>query len=135
MSYLKLHPIGSIDYKKLYEAGSPLDRIDDLKKVIFLKEMDDYIRSKNSDVEQVIINLAASHTSMFVVNSDGERASDERPLVRFNVMVIIKKGDRRERGSAGGLEICRVGDDERGSNQNHQLLPRLQMIFYLLLAN
>ena len=92
----------NIDYKKLYEAGSPLDRIDDLKKVIFLKEMDDYIRSKNSDVEQVIINLAASHTSMFVINSDGERASDERPLVRFNVMVILKKGERRERGSAGG---------------------------------
>ncbi len=92
----------NIDYKKLYETGSPLERVDDLKKVIFLKEMDDYIRSKNSDVEQVIINLAASHTSMFVINSDAERANDERPLVRFNVMVILKKGDRRERGSSGG---------------------------------
>ena len=92
----------NIDYKKLYESGSPLERIDDLKKVLFLKDMDEYIRSKNSDVEQVIVNLAASHTSMFVINSDSERTSDERPLVRFNVMVILKKGDRRERGSAGG---------------------------------
>ena len=92
----------NIDYEKLYETGSPLERIDDLKKVLFLKDMDEYIRSKNSDVEQVIVNLAASHTSMFVINSDSERTSDERPLVRFNVMVILKKGDRRERGSAGG---------------------------------
>ena len=92
----------NIDYKKLYESGSPLERIDDLKKVLFLKDMDEYIRSKNSDVEQVIVNLAASHTSMFVINSDSERTSDERPLVRFNVMVILKKGERRERGSAGG---------------------------------
>ena len=29
-------------------------------------------------------------------------AFDDRPLVRFNVMVILKSNDRVERGSAGG---------------------------------
>ncbi len=91
-----------INHTKLYESDSPLDRITDLEKVTFLKKVDDYIRSKDNLVEQVIINLAASHTSMFVINNEGVRASDDRPLVRFNVMVILKKGDRRERGSAGG---------------------------------
>ena len=30
------------------------------------------------------------------------RLFDDRPLVRFSVMVILKVGDRRERGSSGG---------------------------------
>ena len=58
------------------------------------------MRSKDNRVEQVIVNIAASHTSMMVVNSDGLKASDLRPLVRFNIMVILKKerGGARNRG-------------------------------------
>ena len=42
--------------------------------------------------DRVIVNIAASHTSMMVLNSDGLKASDLRPLVRFNIMIILKKG-------------------------------------------
>ena len=51
----------NIDYKKLYETGSPLERIDDLKKVLFLKDMDEYIRSKNTDVEPVSYTHLRAH--------------------------------------------------------------------------
>ncbi|MAR77376.1 MAG: metalloprotease TldD [Gammaproteobacteria bacterium] len=88
--------------RKLYEPVSPIDGIKDDLKVKFLKKIDNHIRAKDSRVEQVIISLAGSYDSIFVANTDGIKAFDDRPLVRFSVMVILKKGDRRERGSAGG---------------------------------
>ena len=91
-----------VDFKKLYIADSPLTSITDDRKVDFLKEIDKYIKSKDKRVQQVIINLSASFDSIFVANSLGSYSFDDRPLVRFNVMVILKSGDRLERGSAGG---------------------------------
>ena len=43
-----------------------------------------------------MVSIAASHTSMLIVNSDGLKASDIRPLVRFNIMVILKKVMKKE---------------------------------------
>ena len=91
-----------IAFKKLYESSSPIDLTTDKDKVNFLKDIDQYIRQKEPMIEQVIVSLAASHSSVFILNTDGINAFDERPLVRFNVMVVLKKGARRERGSAGG---------------------------------
>mgnify|MGYP001591803419 CR=1 FL=1 len=90
------------DFKKLYISESPLTSVSDNSKVDFLKEMNRYIKNKDKRVQQVIINLSASHDSVFVANSLGTYSFDDRPLVRFNVMVILKSGDRVERGSAGG---------------------------------
>ncbi len=90
------------DFKKLYISDSPITSITDDRKVDFLKEMNKYIKSKDKRVQQVIINLSASFDSIFVANSLGTYSFDDRPLVRFNVMVILKSGDRLERGSAGG---------------------------------
>tara|TARA_B100001113_G_scaffold128669_1_gene105058 strand:+ start:18407 stop:19837 length:1431 start_codon:yes stop_codon:yes gene_type:complete len=90
------------DFKKLYISDSPLTSITDDRKVDFLKEMNKYIKNKDKRVQQVIINLSASFDSIFVANSLGTYSFDDRPLVRFNVMVILKSGARVERGSAGG---------------------------------
>ncbi len=90
------------DFKKLYIADSPLTSVTDDRKVDFLKNMNKYIKKKDKRVQQVIINLSSSFDSIFVANSLGTYSFDDRPLVRFNVMVILKSGDRVERGSAGG---------------------------------
>ena len=90
------------DFKKLYISESPLTSISDREKVDFLREIDNYIKKKDKRVQQVIINLSSSHDSIFVANSLGKYCFDDRPLVRFNVMVILKSNDRVERGSAGG---------------------------------
>jgi len=90
------------DFKKLYISDSPLTSVSDDRKVDFLKEMNKYIKNKDKRVQQVIINLSASFDSIFVANSLGTFSFDDRPLVRYNVMVILKSGDRLERGSAGG---------------------------------
>ena len=88
--------------KRLYESVSPLDYGKDETKVLFLKNIDKYIRDKDSRVDQVIVNLVGVYDSVFVLNTDGINVFDDRPLVRFSVMVILKVGERRESGSAGG---------------------------------
>ena len=90
------------NFKKLYISESPLTSITDNEKVNFLRELDNYIKNKDKRVQQVIINLSSSHDSIFVANSMGTYSFDDRPLVRFNVMVILKSNDRVERGSSGG---------------------------------
>jgi len=90
------------DFEKLYISESPLASVTDDQKVNFLREINKYIKGKDKRVEQVIINLSSSFDSIFVANSLGTYSFDDRPLVRFNVMVILKSGDRVERGSAGG---------------------------------
>ena len=89
-------------FKKLYISESPLTSITDEEKVNFLRELDNYIKNKDKRVQQVIINLSSSHDSIFVANSMGTYSFDDRPLVRFNVMVILKSNERVERGSSGG---------------------------------
>ena len=90
------------DFEKLYISESPLASVTDDQKVNFLREINKYIKGKDKRDEQVIINLSSSFDSIFVANSLGTYSFDDRPLVRFNVMVILKSGDRVERGSAGG---------------------------------
>ena len=90
------------DFEKLYISESPLASVTDDQKVSFLREINKYIKGKDKRVQQVIINLSSSFDSVFVANSLGTYCFDYRPLVRFNVMVILKSGERVERGSAGG---------------------------------
>ena len=92
----------SQNIRKLYNSVSPLDfKTDDIK-VKFLKDIDKYVRDKDDRVEQVIVSLAGTYDSILILNTDGIKAFDDRPLVRFSIMVILKVGDRRERGSSGG---------------------------------
>ena len=43
----------------------------------------------------------AVHEVVLIANSDGALAADVRPLVRFNVSVIVEQDGRREQGYAG----------------------------------
>ncbi len=88
--------------KRLYDSTSPLSYGKDETKVMFLKNIDKYIRDKDPRVDQVIVSIAGVYDSIFILNTDGVKVFDDRPLVRFSVMVILKVGERRESGSAGG---------------------------------
>ncbi|QYH28992.1 metalloprotease TldD [Aeromonas salmonicida subsp. masoucida] len=48
----------------------------------------------------------AVYEEILVAATDGTLAADIRPLVRLSVTVIAEKGERRERGSAGGGGRC-----------------------------
>ena len=53
-------------------------------------------------MQQVTVSLVAAHDIMLVLDSQGQLASDVRPLVRCSVQVIAEQNGRREQGSAGG---------------------------------
>jgi TldD protein len=67
-----------------------------------MQELDTYIRAKEPMVQEVNISLSAVYEQVLVAATDGTYAADIRPLIRLSISVLAKKGDRRERGNAGG---------------------------------
>jgi TldD protein len=60
------------------------------------------VRALDPRVQQVIVSLTGAIDTVLVARSDGIIGSDVRPLVRFNVQVIVEQAGRRESGYAGG---------------------------------
>jgi TldD protein len=86
----------------LYLPMDPLPTLTDDAKVELLQRVDREVRRLDPRVKQVNASLAAAHDVMLVCSSDGILAADIRPLVRFNVSVVVEAGDQREQGYAGG---------------------------------
>lgn len=86
----------------LYAAENPLDVIGRAQKVELLKQIDVATRALDSRIKQVTVSLAGVWDRILVAAQDGSLAVDIRPLVRFNVSVIVEQNGRRERGSHGG---------------------------------
>ena len=74
----------------------------DADKVALLRDVEDYIRQLAPEAEQVVSSMSAVYEEILVAASDGTFATDIRPLVRLNCSVLLTKGERRERGGAGG---------------------------------
>ncbi|MCA4773803.1 metalloprotease TldD [Wolbachia endosymbiont of Mansonella perstans] len=86
--------------KNLYSKINPINEIDLSSKIKLLNEVNEYVRFKNNCVKQVKITLSGKWQVIQIIKGD-HRLSDIRPLVRFNVLVIVEKDSRIERGSAG----------------------------------
>ncbi|MEM6511791.1 MAG: metalloprotease TldD [Pseudomonadota bacterium] len=86
----------------LYPATDPITSISDEQKTELLARIDRETRALDSRIEQVIISMASTQDMMLVAASDGTLAADVRPLVRFNVSVILEDDGRREQGYSGG---------------------------------
>ncbi|HET8789680.1 MAG TPA: metalloprotease TldD [Modicisalibacter sp.] len=85
-----------------YAGVDPLSGLSAEDKIAMLKQADRVARAADPAVVQVSASLTGVHEVVLVRASDGTLAADIRPLVRFNVSVIVSKNGRRERGSAGG---------------------------------
>ena len=85
----------------LYGDENPLGTPDFASKVRLLETMDSYVRSRDARVRQATFSLGASWQVVEILRADGERYQDVRPLVRFNVSVVVGEGDRQESGSHG----------------------------------
>lgn len=90
------------DENILYPALDPLERMSADEKVELLRKVDAEARRQDSRVSEVVVSLAGVHEVMMVAVSDGTLSADVRPLIRFNVSVIVEQDGRREQGSAGG---------------------------------
>lgn len=86
----------------LYPAMDPLQTLDKHQKIALLEQMDKFARSLDPAINQVMASISGVYEEVLVAATDGTLAADVRPLVRLSVTVIAEKGERRERGSAGG---------------------------------
>ncbi len=87
--------------QRLYLPIDPLATLSDDAKVAWLERVDRETRAMDPRVKQVMASVNAVHEIMLVANTDGVLAADVRPLVRFNVSVIVEQDGRREQGYAG----------------------------------
>ena len=87
---------------RLYPPVDPLPSLADEEKVALLQRVDREVRALDPRVKQVVASFAAAHEVIFICASDGGLAADVRPLVRFNISVIVEHNGRREQGVAGG---------------------------------
>ena len=86
----------------IYSAINPLGSFDKYQKIALLEEIDRYIRTKEPLVTEVSASINGVYEEVLVAALDGTYAADIRPLVRLSISVLVEKGDKRERGSAGG---------------------------------
>ncbi|HFQ4931398.1 metalloprotease TldD [Vibrio vulnificus] len=98
----QVHAFKRSENQHYYTAVNPLAGWEKQQKTELLKSLDAYIRTKEPLIKEVSISLSGVHEQMLVAATDGTYAGDIRPLVRLSISVLAEKGERRERGSAGG---------------------------------
>jgi len=86
----------------LYPVTDPTTSLGDGEKTALIARIDEGARALDPRVEQVIISMTSGQDLVLVAGSDGTLAADVRPLVRFNVSVILEHDGRREQGYSGG---------------------------------
>lgn len=85
----------------LYLPVDPVATLTDADKVAWLERVDRETRKLDPRVVQVMASVTAVHEVVLVATSEGDMAADVRPLVRFNVSVVVEQNGRREQGYAG----------------------------------
>jgi TldD protein len=86
----------------LYQPIDPILSLDKSDKIGLLQQADRFARHLDSRVKEVTVSLGGSQDIVMVMRSDGLLAADVRPLIRFNVSVIVEEKGRREQASSGG---------------------------------
>ncbi len=92
----------SPEVARLYAPENPLEVLTRAEKVELLKRVDVATRALDPRIKQVTVSLAGVWERILVAAADGSLGADIRPLVRFNVSVIVEQNGRRERGGQGG---------------------------------
>ena len=85
----------------MYGSDDPLTAIPFADKVALCSAIDAAARARDPRVAQVSVGLSGSWSVVEIVRADGFVATDIRPLVRLNVSIVAKQGDRREAGFHG----------------------------------
>ncbi len=87
--------------KKFYNDINPIEQKTLNSKLEVLNKVNDYLRKKDGAVKQVTANFLGEHKSIEIIRSGGEAITDIRPLIRFNVSVMLEKNGRKETGVYG----------------------------------
>lgn len=88
--------------KQVHSGFDPIASLDSAAKVALLNKVETLAKAADPRIVQVMAGLTCEYDMIYIARLDGRHAADIRPMVRLNVTVIAKQGDRREQGSAGG---------------------------------
>lgn len=120
---LDLHPQGT--NKKLYSDENPLLGMAFKDKISLLEEIDAYARALDPKVCQVSSSISGEWQTVEIIRPGGHRVRDVRPLVRLNVSVVVKDGDRMEsgyQGAGGRYEYSQLLTQENWKGQADEAL-------------
>jgi TldD protein len=87
--------------KNFYNDINPIEEKDLNSKIEVLNKVNNYLRSKDSNVKQVTSSFSGEQKSIEIIRLGGQSITDVRPLVRFNVSVMLEKNGRKETGVYG----------------------------------
>ncbi|OSI08601.1 TLDD protein-like protein [Neisseria animaloris] len=88
--------------KDVHATINPISGLDSAAKVALLNKVEMLAKAADPRIVQVMAGLTCEYDLIYIARLDGKHTADIRPMVRLNVTVIAKQGDRREQGSAGG---------------------------------
>ena len=88
--------------KPVHSVCNPIATLESAEKVALLNQVETLAKAADPRIVQVMAGLTCEYDMIYIARLDGKHAADIRPMVRLNVNVIAKQGDRREQGSAGG---------------------------------
>ncbi|MBK9070268.1 MAG: metalloprotease TldD [Myxococcales bacterium] len=72
------------------------------EKLALLRAADQAARAYDPRIEKVEASFAESLREVLVITSDGRRATDLQPMIRFGVRAVAEDGGKRQAGSSGG---------------------------------
>lgn len=87
---------------QLYTENDPIAKMSDAEKIAILTTADELARAEDPRVVEVMASLAAVYEVVMLVNNQGKKVADVRPLIRLNITVIVDADGKREKGSMGG---------------------------------
>ncbi|WP_339863581.1 metalloprotease TldD [Paremcibacter congregatus] len=120
---LALHPKGTNE--KLYAEENPLLGMAFRDKISLLEQIDAYARDRDPKVCQVSSSITGEWQTVEIIRPGGHRVRDIRPLVRLNVSVVVKDGDRMEsgyQGAGGRYEYSQLLTQENWQGQVNEAL-------------
>src|SRR6201996_5045710 len=86
---------------QLYLPDDPNASLSDQDKVAWLERVDRETRRLDPRIVHVTASVTAVHEVVLIATSEGHLAADVRPLVRFNVSVLVEQGGRARAGLCG----------------------------------
>lgn len=86
----------------LYPVERPTFEVRALDKIALLRRADEAARAYDPRVVRVSASFAETAKDILIIASDGRWAADHQPMLRVNVSVIAKDGERRQSGVEGG---------------------------------
>jgi len=120
-SPLAVRPLSSPH--RLYANTNPMQQMDMTQRKALLEHIDALARSLDARVQQVFASVSASFSQIHIIRMDGAHLSDERPLIRLNVSVVVEENGKRETGSAGGggrFDLTRLVDTQEAERLTHE---------------